>query len=365
MSPIHADIRRYVIPFSVPVLVRGLRVERREGLLLRLKMTDGRTAAIGEISPLPGLHDETLDDAERSLVSSLPLLPGLIGCPLHELAANLESEALPPSVATGIEMAVLNFRALATGGLPPLPGTASPASRVPVNALLDGDRKTMLRRATAAFSDGFRTFKLKVRPGRTDEAAAAILAFHSQFGGRAALRLDANQSLGIDEAVAFGKALPAGSVAYIEEPLRDASQIPAFHAGTGLLSALDETLWQHPGLLHLLPTRALGALILKPNRIGGLLKSMELAELAAKKGIPAIFSSAFESGVSLGMYALMAALASPEPAACGLDTNSFLVHDLPGTPFSAPGGSVDPAAAWRNGQSVAMEHLEPRGQWIL
>ncbi|NTV02791.1 MAG: o-succinylbenzoate synthase [Chlorobiaceae bacterium] len=365
MSPIHADIRRYGIPFSVPVLIRGLRVERREGLLLRLMTADGGAVAIGEVAPLPGLHDETLDEAERSLTALIPKIPALIGCPVPELRARVEAEGLPPSVATGVEMAVLNFLAARTGALPPFPESSAPASPVPVNALLDGAPDAVLEKAAASFSGGFRAFKLKVRPGRTSEALACIQAFHRIYRGRAELRLDANQSLGLDEAVEFGRSIPAGSVAYIEEPLMDASQIHLFHERTGILSALDETLWQCPGLMETIPAKALGALVLKPNRIGGLMKSLELAGLAARLGIPAVFSSAFETGVSLGMYALMAAISSREPAASGLDTISFLEYDLPVVAFSTSGGSTDPVAAWRNGQRLREELLEPHGSWIL
>ena len=365
MSPIHADICRYGIPFSVPVLVRGLRVERREGLLLRLRASGSEAAAIGEVAPLPGLHDETLDEAERSLVSIIPHLPELIGLTLPGLGARMEAEGLPPSVATGVEMAVINYHARRSGTLPSLPGCGSPAKRVPVNALLDGDPEAVLERASIAFAEGFRAFKLKVRPGRTEEAAEAVRALHGRFGAGVELRLDANQSLTLDEAVEFGRALPQGSVAYIEEPLQEASLIPEFHARTGIPSALDESLWQEPGLLERLPPPVLGALVLKPNRIGGVLKSMELAALAGRLGLAAVFSSAFESGVSLGMYAFMAASASPRPAASGLDTISFLQHDLPVIPFSAPGGSADPEAAWRNGQQIREELLEQRGSWTL
>ncbi|NTU69070.1 MAG: o-succinylbenzoate synthase [Chlorobiaceae bacterium] len=363
MSPIHADICRYGIPFSVPVQVRGVRVERREGLLLRLRASDGGAFAIGEVAPLPGLHDETLDEAERSLSALVPKLPALIDCPVPQLRARIEAEGLPPSVAAGIEMAVLNWRAACSGTLPPFPGMSTPARLVPVNALLDGTPDVVIERATIAFFDGFRTFKLKVRPGRTDEAIAAIRAVDRQFRGKARLRLDANQSLGLEEAVAFGKAIPAGSVSYIEEPLADASQIPLFHARTGIPSALDETLWQRPDLLEKLPPSTLGALVLKPNRIGSLLQSMELAAVAAQLGIEAVFSSAFESGISLGMYALMAAVGPAEPAACGLDTSSFLDHDLTEVPFSTEKGATDPEAAWRNGQQLREELLEIRGTW--
>ncbi|MGB8248477.1 MAG: o-succinylbenzoate synthase, partial [Chlorobium sp.] len=61
MSPIHADISRYGIPFTVPIMVRGLVVECREGLLIGLGSPVGGATAFGEVAPLAGLHDESLE----------------------------------------------------------------------------------------------------------------------------------------------------------------------------------------------------------------------------------------------------------------------------------------------------------------
>ena len=342
-------------------MVRGLRVERREGLLIVLK--SDRSSAFGEIAPLPGLHDESLDEAGKALAEFIPELPGLCRQTPGTRQRMLEEAQLPPSVATGIEMALFNLDASETGSFPSFPGTFPAAHMVPVNALLSGTPETVMNRARQRYAEGFRTFKLKVVRDRIDEAAATIRAFHDAFGGRAGLRLDANQSLGLDEAVEFGSAVPAGSVSYIEEPLTDASMIPDFHDRTALRSALDETLWQRPELLDEIPASALGGLILKPNRIGGIMKSLDLALEAYRRSLPAVLSSAFESGVSLGMYALMGAVCSPEPPACGLDTISFLDHDLTGHPFASPEGKVDPAAAWRNSLRVRRELLEPVESW--
>ncbi|NTV26581.1 MAG: o-succinylbenzoate synthase [Chlorobiaceae bacterium] len=365
MSPIHADISRYGIPFTVPVMVRGLPVERREGLLLGLRTPDGGATAFGEIAPLPGLHDESLEEAERSLGGIISTIPDLIDGPIDTLHQLIEHVSLPPSVATGVEMAVLNFRASLAGTLPPLPATLRPARRIAVNALLAGTPETVLARAETGYAAGFRTFKLKVQSGRIDEAIASVRAFHESFGEKSELRLDANQSLTLDEAIGFGCSIPGGSVTYIEEPVQDAALIPLFHERTGILSALDETLWQKPELLAEIPTEALGALILKPNRLGGILKSLDLAALAGRMGLEAVFSSAFESGVSLGMYALMASLTSTEPPASGLDTISYLDHDLLDIPFATPGGSVDPVEAWQNSQQVDNTLLKPVSSWIL
>ena len=363
MKPLHADISRYGIPFTGPVTVRGVVLEKREGLVLSLKSKGA--IAYGEIAPLPGLHDESLDEAEKALAAFLPKLSGLTRNSTEERHKLFDGAELPPSVITGLEMALINLEAAENGSIPVFPGSFPPARQVPVNALLAGNASAVMNRAQLRFSQGFRAFKLKVRADRIDEAIACIRTIHSAFGDKAELRLDANQSLELDHAVEFGRALPPGSVTYIEEPLKDASLIPDFHARTGIHSALDESLWQQPELLGLLPPSSIGALILKPNRIGGIMKSLDLAAIAYRMGIPAVLSSAFESGISLGFYALMAAVSAPSPAACGLDTASFLANDLPDIPFSSPEGFADPVAAWINSFSVREELLKPVMSWAL
>ncbi len=363
MKPLHADISRYGIPFNGPVTVRGALLDRREGLVLSLRCEGA--ASFGEIAPLPGLHDESLDEAETALAAFIPVLAGLDRNTHEERRRLIGGAKLPPSVATGLEMALINLEAAGSGATPSFPGSFPAAQRVPVNALLTGDPTTVMKRAETRYAQGFRAFKLKVRADRVDDSVASIRSFHKAFGGRTELRLDANQSFGLEAAVEFGRSLPAGSVSYIEEPLQDASMIPDFHGRTGIRSALDETLWQRPELFGQLPTESVGALILKPNRIGGIAKSLDLASSAYRMGMPAVLSSAFESGISLGMYALMAAVSSPSPAACGLDTASFLGGDLLEIPFSTPQGDSDPVAAWRNSLVVRKELLNPVRSWTL
>lgn len=363
MKLLHADICRYEVPFTAPVTVRGVLLAQREGLLLRLRF--GEHLAYGEVAPLPGLHAESLGKAMQALAEFIPELSRLDRNTSDERRRLLDEAKLPPSVATGIEMALVNLEAAVTGSLPVFADAFPTASKIPVNALLAGEPQVVLDRAAQRYAEGFRAFKLKVRKGRLDEAVASIRTFHDKFGDKAELRLDANQSLELDEAVAFGKALPPGCIAYIEEPLTDAALIPEFHAATCLPSALDESLWQRPALLDEIGPAPLGALVIKPNCIGGIRKSLDLAAKARRMGLQAVFSSAFESSVSLGLYALLAAVSSPTPAASGLDTASFLARDLTDKPFAAPNGFADPAAAWRDSQRVKPEMFEIIASWIL
>jgi O-succinylbenzoate synthase len=245
------------------------------------------------------------------------------------------------------------------------------ASHVPVNALLFGDRALVMQRAEEYFSLGYRTFKLKVTASDTENAILSIQALHCAFGERIELRLDANQSLSLEEALGFAASIPQGSIAYIEEPLKDAELIGEFYAKTGIHSALDETLWQKPELLSKIPEASLAALIVKPNRLGGISAALHFARYAREKNLLAVFSSAFESGISLSFYAWLAASTAStastaiKPAACGLDTYRYLQYDLLETPFGAENALLDARKLYHEGLKVNQKSLKRTSLWTL
>ncbi len=357
MKASHLVIYRYTIPFTEPITVKGQRLVQREGIILALKSMEGEHTAYGEIAPLPGLHRETLQSAEAQLIDVLSK---------HDFAApGILPEELYPSVRTGLEMAMINLEAL-TSGVPPLLSLLGHvADQVPLNALLFGNTDLIMQRAAKYFSLGYRTFKLKVTASDTANAIRSINALHRTYAGRIALRLDANQSLSLDEALDFAGNIPKGSIAYIEEPLTEAELIGEFYAKTAIPSALDETLWQKPELLFQIPEASLSALILKPNRLGGISAARQLARYARKHNLLAVFSSAFESGISLSFYTWLAASTAIKPAACGLDTYRYLQHDLLETPFMAENALLDARKIYKEGANVKENTLKRTSLWTL
>ncbi|MCX6178313.1 MAG: o-succinylbenzoate synthase [Chlorobiales bacterium] len=358
MNATHILLYRYAIPFTEPISVIGRRVQQREGIILALKTTEGHHTAYGEVAPLPGLHQETLEAAEEQLVEVISK---------HEFTDNsILPEDLFPSVRTGLEMAMINLDALTSGDAPVFSdGAIRAAKNVPVNALLFGETKQVIRRAEEYFNLGYRTFKLKVSSGDMDTAIRSIEALNRIYGNTVELRLDANQSFSLDEALSFTEHLPQESIAYIEEPLKQAEYIEEFYAKTAIRSALDETLWQNPELLDQIPPEALSALILKPNRLGGIWATLQLVRYAKKHNLLAVFSSAFESGISLSFYSWLAASTTSKPAACGLDTYRYLKHDLLETPFMAANGLLDAYKLYKAGLTVNLRHLKPTSLWTL
>ncbi len=358
MNATHALLYSYAVPFTEAITVKGHRQLLREGIIVALKTSGEEHTGYGEIAPLPGLHQESLESAEEQLLEVLSKYEIIDHRVLHD--------GLFPSVRTGLEMAMINLDTAVSGKAPAFSDrAAAPSQLVPVNALLFGDTMQVIQRAENYFNIGYRTFKLKISAGNSESGIRSIEALHNIFGTTIELRLDANQSFSLDEALYLAGEIPEGIIAYIEEPLTNAEEIGEFHAKTAIGSALDETLWQKPELLDHIPARALSALILKPNRLGGISVTLELARWAKKHNLLTVFSSAFESGISLSFYSWMAASTSSEPAACGLDTYRYLKDDLLETHFRTENGVLDAYKLYREGLKVNKRDLKLTSLWTL
>jgi O-succinylbenzoate synthase len=356
LNAAYSHLYHYIIPFREPVYVKGRRLLQREGLVLALKSSDMAVTAYGEIAPLPGLHQEPLQAAEQQTVEMLTRYRA-------DLAKALAGPLLP-SVRTGLEMAMLSYEAIENGTMPSL-ATQESAAVVPVNALLPAGHDAAVTRTVSLYRQGYRAFKLKVNPAAASAVATIVRTLYDIHGDDIELRIDANQSMSFSEACAFCSSLPGGSLRYIEEPLTKPAEIEKFHARTGVASALDETLWQDPMLAARIPDHCLGAYILKPSRLGGIRRTMELASEASQRHLRSVFSSSYESGISLGFYAWMAACTSSKPAACGLDTLRFLKHDLLVQSSWPDDSMLDPRQLFLNGQEVALRRIKLTSIWTL
>ncbi|GLC45490.1 hypothetical protein PLESTM_001741500 [Pleodorina starrii] len=262
----------------------------REGLLVRLvlRRPDGSVAGegVGEVAPLPGLHSETLEEAEVQVAALSSLLPGVPVPPSlallgGRLAAWLSATAgldlhtpashtpwLAPSVRFGLESALLSALAgalrvtLAELLAPPgqaaataaAAGGAAPAGAVLLNGLVSppvsgddaADAAAAAAAAAALVSEGCTAVKVKVARRSDPEADAVVLAaIRSAVGPHVVLRADANRGWkGLAAAVAFGRAVAAAGVGlqYVEEPTADPRDMAAFYAETGVPVAADESL---------------------------------------------------------------------------------------------------------------------------
>eukprot|EP00977_Amphora_coffeiformis_P008286 scaffold1872_cov262-Amphora_coffeaeformis.AAC.18 len=363
----------------------------RSGVLVEGRFPDGSGIALGEASPLEGVHPESFSNASNILARiqqctetgslilsdfdhwSLLKLDGYFSQYSKSLDTNIGGLMQSRSVCSALEM-ILHGLASQKAGVPILQALAR-GCEIPVSDLqtiisLNGlmlrnsdEKSTNARYATHA--NAFSSIKVKV--GHQDSSkdlmsvSDAFERTDIQLGRSSAnVRLDANRAWNETEAMIFTASLEGidvrsfDRIEFIEEPLKTRSgsnfsthveDLERFYRRAGLRYALDESLadlalecaydfsLMKPILLETFKSsRGCAAFVLKPTLLG-LELSMQLATLARSEfDIGAVFTSCFESGVALAYISFLAALSdsinSKAPVyAHGLGTFEMLSRD--------------------------------------
>ena len=334
-----SDVRlqRYELELVRPIVIKGHVLSQRSGLILSLFDSAGRTG-YGEISPLPFLHKETMDEAVCCILQVRKML---VGMEIHNDRSMLTEPIvknigidLRPSVLFGIEMALFDLYMQQTGrqslsGLKvPLCGLTSSVSEN-----LYADMQEMLER-------GFSAVKIKVGGNSIAEDVNRIKTSREIVQNKIKLRLDANRSWTLEEAVAFCGRIGSEGIDYIEEPVQRVSDQQAFVKKSGIPLALDETLLKN-SIDSISDLGHVGAFVIKPGLIGGLRRTAELIDIARQNNIAPVLSSSFQSGFAIRALFLFAGEMGLSDIPAGLDTLKWfaedgLVHRIPVT-----NGSVD------------------------
>jgi O-succinylbenzoate synthase len=335
------DLYRYSLPFSGPLMLGGITVHHREGLLLRLSGDDG-SAGWGETAPLPGFSVENQGEAASQLRR---FAASMIGRevkgdwvdPYGEFGRELDRVA--PSVRFGFEMAAWNLYGSLFGRTLPEVVTPSPRAVVPVNGLLSGAPAEVLEEARRMREAGYRSIKLKVCTRTVAEDVALARALDEELGEGISLRLDANRAWGYEEAAEFVAGTAGVRFEYVEEPLADHARLPDLVRQFGVPVALDES------LVGMEPEKVeepfAVAFVLKPTLLGGISRTLRVAGRALRLGVTPVISSAYESGVGTAALVALAAGIGERPVPAGLNTYRAMAEDVLETLLKLPAPAVD------------------------
>jgi o-succinylbenzoate synthase len=324
------QIYKYSLPLSRPFFIKGKELKKRQGIILALKTEEG-FEGFGEVAPLPGMSEETLEEAlaqVQTLKSTLTGedIPNEIELLDGKFEEWLGEFSLGPAVRFGIEMAVLNLIAH-TRNLPLCRIIGEPYhDYITVSGLLQGNEKEVLKQAEELIQQGFSGLKLKVGSKDLDEDIHKVHALTQKYGEKALLHVDANQAWNLEMAKKFGESVGCASIDYIEEPFKNIEDIPEFYADTTIPVALDESLMAL-SIDEVKSIEGVDLLILKPAILGGIEKIWEITSRARTVGLTSVVSSTFESGIGILALANIAACLSRFKDA-GLDTLKWFDHDL-------------------------------------
>lgn len=375
-----ATFYRYRLPLRRPLQLRDVTLDERTGILVCLRSPSGNVGW-GEVAPLPGFSEESLEQAlrqaggvaatvvYRNLDDDEPRFTGL-----------RRQDSFHSSVRFGMESALLSLRAANAGTHPARLLSDSPPDRIAVNALLTGTGKSVIDDAVKLAERGYIAVKLKVGRARLQDEAAIVRDLRAELPGTVAIRLDANRAWDFDDACDFSAGIQPDSIAYVEEPLADPGRLPELRAKTGIPYAVDETLqdigWRVVSSLRehgkeeldLLPAYPqvhlvdavlhATAWVVKPTLLGAPLEFYSSSAPSHGYGGPVVVSSSFETGMGLVSLANLAAAANHGSIPVGLDTQFWLADDTLEEDLIDVNGTCDVIRACRLAASPKLNVLE-------
>lgn len=269
------------LPFSVELRHPVMGVTMRSGYLIE------GSAGWGECSPLPSWSEDERAAAERS----------------------------------ALEAATLPFPAAAR-------------DRVPVNAMVP--RLAPGVAAALALASGCATIKVKVGD---DASADRVAAVRSACGPGVKIRLDANGAWDVDTALRQLAQLAVYDIELIEDPVASLEELAALRGRAGMPIAAESCIRTTADARRLRQLEAADAIVIKPQRIGGLREALRAAE---ESGVPAIASSALETSVGLAVVVALAASLPDAPFAHGAGTALLLASDVVDDPLVPVDGWITP-----------------------
>jgi O-succinylbenzoate synthase len=269
------------LPFSVALRHPVLGVTIRSGYLLE------GPAGWGECSPLASWNDSEREAAERS----------------------------------ALEAATLPFPAVER-------------DRVLVNAMIP--RLAPDVAAALALSSGCATVKVKVGDEQSLNRVAAV---RSACGPNVKIRLDANSAWDSETAVLMLARLSSYDIELVEDPVTSLEELAAVRRRIAMPVAAESSIRTTADARRLRELDAADAIVIKPQRIGGVREALRAADAA---GVPAIASSALETSVGLAAVVALAASLPDSPYAHGAGTALLLESDVVAQPLIPVDGWLTP-----------------------
>ena len=353
-------LKPYSILTNTSFIVGDKTIDRRDGVLLTIFNSSG-IAGVGDICPLPGLHNievcECLIELEN--FSSLLRRTTFCSCAICSMETKLLSlcSSFCGVVANGITCAITHF----ISRLRDVSMRSTIASLcqiqdsdyidkgtvIKLNGVLPryaaSDNKSYKEEIQSRYdkfvtSSGFETLKFKVGTLESVEEEVEITrsAVRCVREKGKKIRLDANCSWTREEFLSFQSMIlsDARSIEFMEEPFRSSKDLEKYlcdcDIDEGIDLALDESL-QYCSLKQIRSmassSKCVG-FVIKPAVLGYFPKIIAICEIAKRNGCKIVLSSIYESAVGLCWNALLASSLGSEDVGHGLGTFRLLKEDV-------------------------------------
>lgn len=320
-----ASYTPYVLQFTKPVLTSRGAMSVKNGYFIRI--SDGKSTGIGEVSFIEGLSRDDLSQMEEKIEH--------VCRNINDWKAEHEELYLHfPSLSFAIETALLDLQ---NGGRQMYfeSNFTKGKKAIPINGLVwMGDADYMLAQIKAKMADGFRCIKIKVAAIDFEEEFRLISFIRQHYSSdEMEIRLDANGGFSGKDVFQKLKRLEKLGIHSIEQPIKHKqwNLMQKVCAEKIIDVALDEELiYTIPAeeKVEILDFIKPQYIILKPSLVGGLAKSDEWISLAEKRNIGWWATSALESNIGLNAIAQWVAAKPNITAVQGLGTGSLYTNNI-------------------------------------
>lgn len=305
-----------------PFTSAGIILGERKGFYLFVEDNNGNQF-VGEVSPFPGLSNESLEEAERDIQFIINSFQGRqIDNDFFKEVDSIYDKPVVPSVRFGFEQALLNFL-FSTNQIQTI-FHRKPNSIIPVNALIDlVDPERAIRQSKDLVQSGYNTIKIKV--GRPDfsEDLRIIDFIRKELPGNLDLRLDANGSWDPDTAFENLNKLRDYNIQYVEDPCRHFDCMLKVSKALNVPVAPDSPIKSCDELKNVIENGHFIFIVVKPMITGSIFRLIEQIKFADQKNVNLIISSSFETSIGRSMLVLLSSLVQHNHAH-GLSTADYI-----------------------------------------
>lgn len=335
------EIYQYELPLKEALLVKGIVLPCRQGLIVKIIDSNGRTG-IGEAAPLPGIHVENFFFVKEELKD---FAQGLL--PFEQLSSSGAFAISCAQAMVSAQKKDINLASIFNENAAPW---------VRINALVPAQNADISSESERLLTAGFRNIKIKVGKLSLEEDICRVNTLHHALHNKARIRIDANQSYTLAQAQYFCSKIDQCCLDYIEEPVfRPGDFLKLAHSSSAPF-ALDESLFDcELDACDYLPKVA--AWVIKPSRIGSIKKLQLLLSWAHSHDISCTISSCFESTVALCWHTLIASSFTKNIAA-GLSTYEIFASDIVEKTFRPVNGQISLDMCVNILQNLAAGELE-------
>lgn len=333
------------IPFHRPHKLAGGVLTAQRFVIVRMRMDNG-LEGLGEASTCwPTWLDENPESVKAVIDRYLaPALVGQDARRIEALTATMDAVAPGnPFAKAALEFALFD----AVGKRYQVPVYQLLGGLAQERALLSwslasGDVDADVREAERLMARGHRCFKIKVGAVDPDFDIRRVCAIAEAIGGRARLRVDANQ--GWDEVAAMrgAKAFGTAGIEIFEQPVPrwNIDALARLTAAAHVPIMADEGVGTVHEAFIVAARHAANIFALKPAKAGGLAAARKVAAIAEGAGIKCYVGCMIETGIGTSAYMHFTAASRVVTYGCELFGPLLLTDDVVNEPTRFEDGHV-------------------------